>query len=215
GVIRDFLQAIVGDVGDDDVQRGRRVDVDIVDAEPEPADHLAALKLPQQFARQLGIGDEDAVSIARNREYVGLAGTFGNADFRIEPFERGHGRLERGKHAVGNRDQWPRHGNTCGLTQFGGRLPSRKARMLSTTLLAMPSRTSTVALPICGVSTTLASARRSLPTFGSCSNTSRRAPAICFRASARVRATSSTIGPRAVLIKYAVGFISRNSRAPI
>ena len=37
---------------------------------------------------------------------------------------------------------------------FGGRRPSSSARMLSTTMFAISSRTSTVALPRCGTITT-------------------------------------------------------------
>ena len=52
-------------------------------------------------------------------------------------------------------------------------------------------------------------------TLGSCSNTSRPAPAIFLPFSARTSAASSTIAPRAVLIRNAVFFISPSSRAPI
>ena len=47
-------------------------------------------------------------------------------------------------------------------------------------------------------------------TFGSCSNTSSPAPAICFFFSARISAFSSMIAPRAVLMMKAVGFIRAN-----
>ena len=66
--------------------------------------------------------------------------------------------------------------------------------MLSTTIFAIASRTSGVALPRCGVSTTLAISVSALSIFGSCSNTSRPAPAICLFCSARTSAASSMIG---------------------
>src|SRR5437764_506684 len=46
--------------------------------------------------------------------------------------------------------------NTSGLMQLGGVLPASRARMLSTTMFAICSRTSPTALPRCGVVTTLA-----------------------------------------------------------
>ena len=61
---------------------------------------------------------------------------------------------------------------------FGGRRPSSSARMLSTTMFAISSRTSTVALPRCGTITTFFIRFSSGCTLGSCSNTSRPAPAI-------------------------------------
>src|ERR1700693_5911171 len=53
---------------------------------------------------------------------------------------------------------------------FGGRLPSRMARMLSTTALAIASRTSATALPRCGVMVTLASRGSAGATSGSFSH---------------------------------------------
>ncbi len=50
---------------------------------------------------------------------------------------------------------------------------------------------------------------------GSCVKTSIAAPAMRLFFSVSVSATSCTTGPRDVLMKYAVGFISPNSRAPI
>jgi len=44
--------------------------------------------------------------------------------------------------------------------------------------------------------------------YGSCANTSRAAPAIHRSRRARTRAASSTIGPRAVLIRYDDDFIA-------
>ena len=59
--------------------------------------------------------------------------------------------------------------------------------MLSTTMLAMASRTSTVALPRCGVSTTLGMVSSAASTSGSCSKTSSPAPAIAGLQSAHQR----------------------------
>ncbi len=61
----------------------------------------------------------------------------------------------------------------------------------------------------CGVAITFGARRIAAPaTGGSGSNTSRPAPASRPSASAAASAASSTIGPRAVLMRNAVGFIS-------
>ena len=68
-----------------------------------------------------------------------------------------------------------------GSTRSGGLWPSRKVLMLMMTFSPMSMRPSIVAEPMCGSSTTLpALASRSSfgLTAGSCSNTSRPAPAI-------------------------------------
>src|SRR5262249_3852138 len=70
--------------------------------------------------------------------------------------------------------------STCGLTQFGGTRPSMNAWMLSATIFAICSRTSTTALPRCGVVTTFFIVFRTCGIFGSCSKTSSPAPAIFF-----------------------------------
>ena len=50
--------------------------------------------------------------------------------------------------------------------------------------------------------------------IGSCSNTSSAAPAIRRARNASISAASSTMGPRATLMKYAVGRIRANCGAP-
>ena len=82
-------------------------------------------------------------------------------------------------------------------------------------MFAISSRTSKVALPRCGLSTTFFIFLSSAETFGSNSNTSSPAPAIFLALSARTSAFSSMIGPRAVLTINAVFFIRPSSRAPI
>ena len=76
-------------------------------------------------------------------------------------------------------------------------------------------RVSSVAEPTCGSRAT--SSRSSSPgcTRGSSSKTSSPAPAISPASSAATSAASSTTGPRAVLTRWAVGFIARSSAAPI
>src|SRR5262249_25649776 len=146
-----------------------------------------------------------------------------HAQLEIEAGERGLGRIERGERTVGDGDQETGHDllpashprSTSGLMQFGGTLPSMSARMLSTTMLAMRSRHSTTPLPRYGVVTTLGIASNAAATLGSCSNTSRPAPAICRFFKACTSAASSTMAPRAVLMRKAVGFIKANSRRPI
>ena len=74
-----------------------------------------------------------------------------------------------------------RGGKHRGRTRSGGRWPSMKVLMLMMTFSPMSTRPSMVAEPICGSSTTLP-ARASFTSFGltagSCSNTSRPAPAM-------------------------------------
>ena len=68
----------------------------------------------------------------------------------------------------------------------------------------------------CGATITLSNASSGLSTgVGSCSNTSIAAPWMRFSRSASISAASCTTGPRAVLMKYADGFIFANSAAPI
>jgi hypothetical protein len=70
GVVGDFTQAVIGDVIDGNAERLRGRQIDIVDAEPEPADRLASRQLPQQLAGQFGICDENGVGIARYGENI-------------------------------------------------------------------------------------------------------------------------------------------------
>ena len=44
-MIGDFVHAIVGDIGDNDLALARGGKVDVVDAEPSSSDHLAAREL--------------------------------------------------------------------------------------------------------------------------------------------------------------------------
>src|SRR5262249_61597605 len=92
--------------------------------------------------------------------------------FGGDALERRARGVERGKRTIGHCDECAAHDeSTSGLTMFGGRLPSRTAMMLSTTILAMASRTSTTALPRCGVITTLVRPASAASTCGSFSNT--------------------------------------------
>jgi hypothetical protein len=70
GVIGNLLHAVVRHISDGDAALRRGCDVDIVDAEAETADRLAAPQLTQQVARQLGVGDEDGVGVARHRQDI-------------------------------------------------------------------------------------------------------------------------------------------------
>ena len=138
GVVGHLAQAIVGHIGDRDAELGGGRQVDIVDAEPEAADHLAARELAQQLAGELGIGDQHRVGVARHREDV-------VGDCRSSPCARPD-RARLSAAMAGSSD-----GNglsvtaitgrlmasTSGLTQFGGGRPSRIARMLSTTMFAI------------------------------------------------------------------------------
>ena len=87
----------------------RRRDVDVVDAEAEAADRLAARELAQQLAGQLGVGDEDGVGVARHRQDVVGRRALRHAQLGIDARERGLRRIERGKRAVGDGDQGTGH----------------------------------------------------------------------------------------------------------
>ena len=90
------------------------------------------------------------------------------------------------------------------------------AMMLSTTALAMASRTSTTALPTCGVSVTFVSRSERRVDFGFVfEHVEAGAGDAVSPISAASSAASSTMAPRAVLMRKAVGFISAISRAPI
>jgi hypothetical protein len=99
-------------------------------------------------------------------------------------------------------------GSIDGSTRSGGLWPSMKVLMLMITFSPMSMRPSMVAEPMCGSSTTLPSraSRTSLGlTAGSCSNTSRPAPASSPASIMRASAFSSITSPRAVLTTIGVG----------
>src|SRR3989454_2315663 len=98
-------------------------------------------------------------------------------------------------------------------TRSRGAPPSKNALRLSIARMPMATRVSWVALPRCGSRTTCSMVRRSGVTWGSFSYTSSAAPAICLPLSAVTSAASSTMSPRAVLIRNAVGFMSAIRRA--
>jgi L-2,4-diaminobutyrate transaminase len=98
-------------------------------------------------------------------------------------------------------------------TRSGGRWPSAKVLMLMITFSPIASRPSIVAEPICGNSTTLSRARSRGSIAGSCSKTSRPAPAIARVSSRRRSSSSSTISPRAVFTRIACGCSRRSRRA--
>ena len=79
----------------------------------------------------------------------------------------------------------------------------------------MAIRPSHVPVPVWGDKTTLSSCNNSDVICGSCSYTSIAAPAISPSFNALTNACSSTCAPRAVLIRYAVGFIILSSFSPI
>src|SRR5690606_35567471 len=100
-----------------------------------------------------------------------------------------------------------------GLPACGPR-PSAAVR-LSTARLAIARRVARLALPTCGVSTTLRSASSFGLTAGSPSNTSSAAEASRPPSSAAASASSSTSPPRAMLVRVAVGFIFARAAASI
>src|SRR5262245_9608560 len=90
--------------------------------------------------------------------------------------------------------------------------PAKKSRRFSSALMPIATRVSVVALPRWGSRTTFWKASSPSDTLGSCSYTSRPAPAIRRSLSAAISAASSTTSPRAVLIRNASGRI-RASRS--
>src|SRR5205823_256657 len=100
-------------------------------------------------------------------------------------------------------------------TRSRGAAPEKKALRFSSARRPIATRVSCVALPRWGSNTTFSMVRSSGDTWGSRSNTSRAAPAIRRVLSAATSAASSTISPRAVLIRNAVGFMSASRAASI
>ncbi len=96
-----------------------------------------------------------------------------------------------------------------------GARPCRTASTFSTARSAIAVRVSVVPLARCGTSRTFSSPSRSGCTTGSCSNTSSAAPAIRCCWSAQASASSSTTGPRAVLIRNADRFMRASARLSI
>ena len=94
-VVGHLAHAIVRHVGDGDAALGRRRQVDVVDAEPEAADRLAALELAQEIAGKLGVGDEHRVGVARDRENIVGRRALRHAEFRVEARERRLRGIER------------------------------------------------------------------------------------------------------------------------
>ena len=91
-------------------------------------------------------------------------------------------------------------------TGVSGGFPARTAAALSRARMPIVSRVASPALAVCGVSTSPGASSSAGLTWGSPSNTSSAAPRIWPVRSASIRAASSTTPPRAVLIRYAVGF---------
>ena len=105
--------------------------------------------------------------------------------------------------------------STSGLTTNSGRRPASASTMLARPVEAMLWKHSSVQHSECGVTITLSIASSGLSgATGSCSNTSSAAPAMRPSRSASISAASSTMGPRATLMKYAVGRICANCGAP-
>src|SRR5215467_968111 len=105
---------------------------------------------------------------------------------------------------------------TSGLTTLIGRCP------VSTRATSSPQRRGTSATAgeekyaACGVAITLSMPRRGLSAAtGSRSHTSRAAPARRLSLRAWVRASSSTTGPREVLMRMAVGFMRLKKASPM
>ncbi len=112
-----FVDAVVRDVIDLDAFLAGGDQVDIVDAQAEPADRLAFGELHQQLARQLGVGDEDRIGILCDRQNVLRRGAFRHPQLVIDAGQRRFRRIERGKHVVGHSNQEAGHTK---LRRLGG-----------------------------------------------------------------------------------------------
>ena len=91
--------------------------------------------------------------------------------------------------------------NIAAWTRSGGLWPSRKVLMLMITFSPMSTRPSMVAEPMCGSATTRSLDSSLGLTAGSCSNTSRPAPAMWPPSTSRASSFSSITSPRAVLTR--------------
>src|SRR2546427_3580112 len=100
-------------------------------------------------------------------------------------------------------------------TRSRGGAPAKNALRLSSARRPMAIRVSCVALPRWGSSTAFSIVKRSGVTAGSRSNTSSPAPAMVPCLSAATSAASSTMSPRALLIRNAPRFIKASRRASI
>jgi hypothetical protein len=89
------------------------------------------------------------------------------------------------------------------VTSEGAGLPSRTESMLSRASMPIAKRVSTVALPICGNRNVFLSATYPGCSFGSPSKTSSPPPATQPLLRAAMRSSSTTMPPRAVLIRIA------------
>ena len=106
-------------------------------------------------------------------------------------------------------------GNAGALTAKRGRSPASTAATSSATSKATETCASRVDAPMCGVAMKLGSIRSGLSPGGSFANTSAAAAVRRPACSVSHSANSSTMPPRAVFIKRAVGFISASWGAPI
>ena len=101
GMVGDFADAVVRHVIDGDAFFLGGDQIDVVDAEAEAADSLAAGELPEHLARELGIGHKNGISILGDRDDVVGIDALRHAIGRIKPRQRCLGRIERGENTVG------------------------------------------------------------------------------------------------------------------
>src|SRR5919106_3747244 len=66
-VIGDFVYAIVGHVGHDDVALARRLEINVVDSDPVAGDHLALLQMFERAPVDGGVRVEQCIGIASVR----------------------------------------------------------------------------------------------------------------------------------------------------
>ena len=91
-MIGDFVDAVVRHLRDDDPRRGRRRQIDVVDADAEARDDPAAAHLPDHVGGDLRVGDEQRVGTGGNlqdRIRRGLRRQFQLGADRREHFPRG------------------------------------------------------------------------------------------------------------------------------
>ena len=77
-------------------------EIDVVDAETEAADRLAAGELREDLARELCVGHKHGIRVLGDGDDVVGIDAFRHAIGRIEPRQRSLGRIERGENTIGH-----------------------------------------------------------------------------------------------------------------
>ena len=63
GVVGDFVDAIIGNFGDDDAPFGGRGNIDVIDSDSEPRNNPAARHLPDHLRGDFGVGGQQRIGV--------------------------------------------------------------------------------------------------------------------------------------------------------